>query len=519
MTAGTVSLAERRLPLILVLDVGSSSVRCGVYDGSARAVEEIGTRFPYRLETDRNGSSTADPDALVEALSRCMDTVLERLGPAAGDVAGVGCCTFVANVVGLDASGRPVTPLTTYADTTSWPQAERLSSQLDPEAVRQRVGCYFHPSYLPSRFQLWQEADATLFRKVAHWTTFGEYLEQTLFGRSDLSGVTYSVASWTGLLNRHSLDWDDELVDHLALDRTTLPRLVDASAYRAGLLPEFAARWPSLRDIPWFPAIGDGAAANVGSGRPGAQHTVVVTLGTTGAVRAITRGPLAQIPDGLWCYRVDRNRLLPGGALTEGGNVYAWLRKTLRFGDPIAIKKAVAAMEPDTHGLTVLPFFAGERSPGWRGRATATVHGVTLATTPLDMLRAGMEAVALRLGLVFERLLPLLTLSSETESDNIPVVAGGGALAASPAWTQMLTDVLGRRVELCGLEETSSRGVALLLLEFLEAAPDPGDTVVPTTAFDPDPEAHAIYKSARERQARLYEIIRQHDENPEGIHP
>jgi gluconokinase len=503
-----VSLADRSPPLVLTLDLGSSAVRCGVYDGAGLAVTEMFARRPQRLETGRDGRSCADPDSLLDALFDCVDTVLERLGPAAGDIAAVGSCSFVANVLGTDATGRPLTPLSTYADTTAWAQADRLAAELDQEAVRQRVGCYFHPSYLPARLLLWKQQDPSRYAGVDRWTTLGEYMEQVLFGPGDASRVTFSVASWTGLLNRHTLDWDDELLEHLALDRARLPCLIDVSDARRELRPAYAERWPALQNVPWFPAIGDGAAANLGCARPERPHTVVVTLGSTGAVRAITQGPLPCIPDGLWCYRVDRERLLPGGALTEGGNLHAWMQATLKLGPIADSEQAIAAMPPDAHGLTLLPLLAGERSPGWRSRATATVHGLTLATTPLDMLRAGMESVALRLGLIYERLGGLLADGAAGEA---PIVAGGGALAASPAWAQMLTDVLGHKVEFLGLEETSSRGVALLVLSLLEGVAAPREAALPEMVLHPDPEAHKIYRAARERQTRLYDTLYQDD--------
>ena len=515
MDPDTVSLDNRRRPLVLAIDMGSSAARCAAYDGAARVVTGMAARRPYHFSTGRDGRSIADPDALLVCLWDCIDTVLERLGPAADDIAAVGSCTFVSNMLGLDTSGRPVTPLTTYADTTSWTQAERLAAECDQETVRQRVGCYFHPSYLPSRFLLWQETQETLFNQVAVWTTLGDYLEQILFARSEGARMTYSAASWTGLLNRHSLDWDNPMIARLALDRATLPRLVDVTAHRSGLAAPFADRWPALRDVPWFPAIGDGAAANLGSARPDTPHTVVITLGTTGAVRVIMPGPLARIPDGLWCYRVDKDRLLPGGALTEGGNVYDWIHARMKLEASEGMEAALAAMAPDEHGLTFLPFLAGERSPGWRGSATATVHGITLATTPLDVLRAGMEAVALRLGLIFDQ---LVTLLPDTGREAIPIVAGGGALSASPAWTQMLTDVLGREVARCRLEGTATRGVALLVLEQLGI--NAGDrAATPTeTVFRPDRQAHTIYSAARERQASLYGRIRDHDTQMGGNH-
>ena len=96
---------------------------------------------------------------------------------------------------------------------------------------------------------------------------------------------------------------------------------------------------------------------------------------------------------------------------------------------------SVAGMEPDSHGLTVLPFLAGERAPGWAGHARATIHGLTLATTPRDILRAGLEAVAYRIALVFALLRPVLPADPQ-------VIASGGALLHSPAWLGIIADVL-----------------------------------------------------------------------------
>lgn len=498
------SLADCKAPLVLTLDLGSSSVRCGIYDAGARAVAGLDAWLPNCLETGRDGTAALNPGAVLDALFRCVDTVIDRIGPAGNRIKGVGCCTLVANLMGLDASGRPVTPLKTYSDTASFEQADRLAAELDPEAVRQRVGCYFHPSYWPSQLLMYQERHPAVFQDVQKWTTIGQYLERTLFGDALESGVTYSVASWTGLLNRHTLDWDQGLLDHLCLDRAMLPELKDLPDSRTGLLPEFAQRWPCLADIPWFPAIGDGAAANIGSAKTDVSHTIAVTLGTTSAVRAVTTGPIPRIPDGLWCYRVDRDRLLPGGALTEGGNIRAWLLKTLRMDDPGKLEQEIAGMRPDGHGLTILPFFAGERSPGWQGRAKATIHGMSFATSSGDILRAAMESVILRLGLVFERLLDLLP---DADPDPIPVVAGGGALTASDTWTQMVADVLGRDVERRSGKETSSSGVALLVLEQLGESSRPPAADPSCEVFKPDFTAHRAYRAARERQVRLYHSL------------
>jgi hypothetical protein len=152
-----------------------------------------------------------------------------------------------------------------------------------------------------------------------------------------------------------------------------------------------------------LPAIGDGAAANVGSGALGAGR-VAVTIGTTSALRAVLPGSAPPVPPGLWAYLVDRETALVGGALTEGGNLAAWLRSILRLGDPSTLEARLAALEPGSHGLTLLPTLAGERSPGYRPGARGAVASLSLAATPLEIMRAGLEAVALRLADLAERL-------------------------------------------------------------------------------------------------------------------
>jgi len=63
--------------------------------------------------------------------------------------------------------------------------------------------------------------------------------------------------------------------------------------------------------------------------------------------------------------------------------------------------------------------------------ARAAVAGLSLTTTPIEILQAALESVALRLGLIYERLAPLAAPAHE-------VVASGGALVRSRVWAQMI---------------------------------------------------------------------------------
>jgi gluconokinase len=249
-----------------------------------------------------------------------------------------------------------------------------------------------------------------------------------------------------------------------------------------------------------FPAMGDGAANNIGSDCVD-KSAAGLMIGTSGAMRVAWAGePPEAVPDSLWCYRADHRRVVVGGALSDGGGLYGWLTGALKLGAD-ADDAALAAMQPDAHGLTVLPFWAGERSTGWSAQARGAILGLTMNTSPAEIVRAAMEAVAYRFALIAESLLPF---APEAE-----IRASGGALSASPTWTQILADALGRPLHLAPAREASSRGAVLLALESLGAIEDIAalPTLAPGQTFTPDQTRHALYREGLARQQRAYEAI------------
>jgi gluconokinase len=483
-------------PLILALDIGSSSVRALLYDGGGRAITGIGVHERYDLHTTADGGAEDAPGLAIGRVARCIDAVLAQAGPLAAQIAGVAVDTMASTLLALDAAGAPLTPIITYADTRNAADADSLRSELDEAAVHQRTGCLLRTSYWPARLAWLKRTRPDLWPAAAHWVSLGEYLELQLFGRYR---VSYSVAAWSGLLDRQRLAWDEPLLTHLGVDPGQLAPLVDVDEPLTGLKAEYAARWPALRAVPWFPAIGDGAAANVGSGCTD-RRRIALTMGTTGALR-VMQTDTPTVPPGLWCYRVDRHHALVGGATSEGGNVYAWLRRTLRLDEPATVEAALAAYPPDRHGLTVLPFLAGERSPDWAGNVQATLHGLTLATEPVAIVRASLEAVAYRFAVIQQRIF------RGTDAEQ-RLIASGSGLLRSPAWMQIFADVLGRPVVASAEFEATSRGAALLALRSLgalhtlAAAP-----IADGPVYEPDSARHAIYRAAIERQQWLYERL------------
>lgn len=443
-----------------------------------------------------SGAAEDDPDAALERAARCVDAVLALAGPLASQIGGVAVDTLVSNILAIDDTGQPLSRLISYADTRNAADADALRRSLDERAVHDRTGCLLRTSYWPARLAWFRRTQPGVWRRTARWITLGEYLELRLFGRCR---VSFSVASWSGLLDRRQLTWDAPLLDALGVRPEQVSPLVDINEPLQGLVGPYATRWPALYSVPWVPAVGDGAAANIGSGCTD-HRRIALTIGTTGALRVI-QPDIPEVPQGLWCYRVDRRHALLGGATSEGGNVYAWARRTQRLPGVAETEAALMAVAPDSHGLTVLPFFAGERSPDWAGNVQATIHGITLSTTASEILRACLEAVAYRFAVIHQR------MCSRSDCDH-RLVASGSALLNSPTWMQIFADVLGRPVVASAESEATSRGAALLGLHALGVLAS--INAVPTrdgAVYEPDAVRHGVYQAAIARQRWLYDRL------------
>jgi gluconokinase len=488
---------SKKSPNILSIDIGTSSVRAMVFDKNAGPVDGLSVQESYKIRVDADGTSEVDADFLVDLVSSCVDDILKKAASASVDITAVALSVFASTMVGIDKNDKPITTLTTYADTRSKDALDELRKKLEQIDAYDLTACPIHTAYWPGRFLWRKRIDAARYKNVKQWLSFSDYLFLKLFG-SALTSL--SVASWTGLLNRQSLTWDEKLLNILGIKAGSLARLTDASQSIQGLIKPFSARWPALADVPWFPAIGDGAAANIGSGCV-SNKSIAVTIGTSSAVRTIPNHELKSIPQGLWCYRIDKNRPLLGGALTEGGNVFAWFNETFGIDEKGDLESAVARMAPASHDLVILPILAGERSPGWNPRMKGAIYGLSLATSPADILRACLEGVALRIGRIFQLIKPQVP-------DTARIVISGGALLKSPAWLRIVTDVLGRDVHVSPIEEASARGAAMLALESLGIIKNVSEIPVKyQSIIHPDMKNHQLYQKEMSKQQEFYEQL------------
>lgn len=477
-------------PFVLALDVGSTGTRGGIFDATGRPIARTRIKVDHSFRTNAQGRSEISPDQIVHEVAAVLDAVARP--EFAGRVAGVAIDTFASSLVGVDEDDAAVTPCYTYADTRCARDVADLRRLLDEDELQQRTGARLHTSYTAGRLRWLRRVEPDTFELTRWWMTIGEYVQLRLLG---VHGVALSTASWSGLVNRATDDWDAELLDVLGLhDESFAPiRLPDQPF---GKVPRrIARRWPGLEGAAWFPAVPDGLASNLGPGASD-ERTMAISASGAGAVRVLGRAVKGRIPSGLWCHRVDRERSLIGGALSDVGHVVSWL-DTVTPLPTRGNRNDWFARPPTADTPVVLPFLTGERSTGWRGDARALVADIGPGTDAAQLYRGAMDGVALSYRRVVEQL-------DEVTTGIERVVAAGTISQLLPGWLAVVANVLDKPLVPISLKRTTLRGTALLALETLapdvpRAEPEAGDTIRPSRSWV------AAYDRRYERFLELYE--------------
>ncbi|MDN5794986.1 MAG: gluconokinase [Intrasporangium sp.] len=483
-------------PLVLALDVGSTASRGAVYDAHGRPVGRR-AKASHAFTTSPDGTSVIDPDQIVDELAAIIDELTSALGGE--QVAGVAIDTFASSLVVVDRHGRALTPCFTYADGRCTAQVEQLLEELDERALHQRTGTRVHGSYWPARLRWLAQEHPDVVAAATHYVSLGDYVLLQLTGT--LATGT-SCAAWTGMVDRHTADWDAKLLGVTGIGTAQLAPIhhvdepLEIEPERADRLAE---RWPAIAGARWYAAVADGVAANVGLGA-GDERSIGASCATSGALRVIVRQMPVELPRGLWCYRVSHDRSIVGGALSDVGRALSWAGSALAIDqeDPDALSAALLA-EPCDGTPLVLPFLTGERSTGWAGDARAVLAGVDVTTGPLALYRGVVEGIALAYARIAAQLHEVAPAPEQ-------LYCGGRVTNDRPELLEVMADAMRTPVTPVPIKRSTLHGTALLALESL--APDVPRAIPPHgPEHRPQDPRRAYYTGRLTRFEHVYHAL------------
>ncbi|MDQ3633752.1 MAG: gluconokinase [Acidobacteriota bacterium] len=485
-------------PYFLALDIGTSSVRSAVYDAEANVFEETMVKNERTLTSTDDGGFEIEVEEAFSQTVAAIDDVLGKIPTEVENIEYSAASCFWHSILGIDKNGNPTTKVFAWAETRPAKYVQNLRDELNEKAVHNRTGCHFHSSYWTAKL-LWLRTDRKEeFEKTDKWISFCDYVVLKLSGELKTS---VSMASGTGIFDIRENIWDEKLLEYLKIKKENLPEIIEKDDDTFELNDEYKKRWEKLKDTKFFLAIGDGAGNNIGANCV-QKDKAALMIGTSGAMRVGFEGDVPRrIPFGLWCYRIDRKRILIGGALSNGGGLYGWLKTNFRLKkNDDKTENKIEARQADGHGITFLPFLAGERSTGYHENASGSIIGLRQSHDKIDIVQAALEAVAYRFAEIFEQLNKVLEIKQ--------IIASGGALRESPIWTQIICDTLGQNMSLPATREASSTGVILLASEYVGKIENIAELEPPEgRRFEFNCNNHKIYQQARERHEKFYKLL------------
>jgi glycerol kinase len=424
---------------VLVIDVGTSSVRAAVVRADATFADETSQELLPDCPSD--GIVQFDATAMAAVALTTARAALDAAGP----VDAVGISNQRASTIVWDrTTGEPVGPgigwqdLRTIGDCLGL-RAERLRFAPNQSATKLK--------WLLDQFDPGRDRDLC-FGTVDTWITW-----ILTDGRAHVTDATNAAV--TGLQGADHVHWNARALEILNIPDRMLPAIVDST----GIVGSATA-------LPGAPPIasllGDQQAALVGQGC--VHHgDAKITFGT-GAMLDLTldtaappheaRGPHGTFPIIAWRERGRATYGIEAIMLAAGTNVQ-WLRDDLGLIDSAAQSHELARTIETSDGVVFVPALLGLGTPQWDYGARSALFGLTRGSTRAHVVRAVLEGIA-------HRGTDLVEAAEADAGVSIPTLRVDGGMTDNPTFVQALADASQRPVEVSPVREATALGAALM---------------------------------------------------------
>ncbi|GLZ01544.1 gluconokinase [Actinoplanes sp. NBRC 103695] len=487
------------MDVVIGIDSGTTATK-GVaagLDGRLHAHASV----HYPLSVPGPGRAELDPDRVRDAAVEALVDVARQCRADGHRVVAVSLSAFLHALVPMDATGKPLGPLVTWADGRAGGQSDAIAAQGLSAKLLARTGTPVHPMAPLAKLAWWGATDPETLRGTARW---GGGKELILSGLADESYLLdLSLASATGLYDIHERRWDPEALEIAGVREEQLAEVVPTTR-RLRLKPEVASAAGLPAGTPLIIGAGDGPLANLGVGATPAG-VAAVSLGTSGAMRTVVDRPSADEGGRLFCYALTEDRWVVGGAVNNAGSVVRWAGQAFAAGfarpaaegedaDEIDAAMLVEAQNapPGSDGLLCLPYLLGERAPWWRSGMRGAYLGLGREHGRPHLVRAAVEGVCQQIALVRDSL--------DTAGYPVREVRATGGAVASDLWVGVLAAALDLPVAVADTPEGTGLGACLLGWHALGDLPDldhAAELVAIGAPTEPDSGNAALYRRQR----------------------
>ncbi|MEU3766508.1 FGGY family carbohydrate kinase [Amycolatopsis keratiniphila] len=416
-------------PVTIGIDVATAGVRALAVRGGA-VLASAAEPLPAPVRDDR-GHSEQDARSWWPTVKTVLAKVTGELPGRGGEVAAVAIAATSGTIVGVDASGVPVTPALMYDD--------RRGAELNREATAlgadrwRRLGFGVSATAALGRIA-WLAGHVPDVAGIRHTP---DLIAAELTGGPVATDWSHALKSGYDPL---ALEWPDDVFEALGVPSSLLPSVV-APATVLGKVARPVAGLPA--GCPVVAGMTDGCAGQIAAGAV-APGSFVGILGTTYVLKGVTEELVPDPTGAMYSHRHPDGWWLPGGASNTGGEAVAGQDRLSE------LDAAAAALGPAK--VVAYPLRRkGERFPFASPDAEGFVSG---EADEVELHRARLEGVAFLERLALDHLRRLGVDVTD------PLLAAGGG-SRSPLWTRIRATVSGLGLRVSPQAETGY-GAALL---------------------------------------------------------
>ena len=443
---------------ILVIDAGTSALRCHLFDPSGSIVSSTSNPWVFAPEPDAPElAKSLDPPSVWRGVCGAVERCLQ--GRA---VAAVAVTSQRQALAFLDDADQEV-----YLGPNVDLRAVFEGSELDDEHGHRIYQVTGHaPSFMMAAGKLrwFQLHRPDAYARIATVFSMADWLSWKLSG--SISAERTLVAE-SGLLDLRSRDWATELYQELGLAPNSIKgpiRLVNAGDVVGEVSAESAAQTGLAPGVPIVAAGADTQCGLVGLGVDGNGQTGVVA-GWSAPVQMVTSEPIISSQGATWAglYHASDKWVLESSA-GDMGNAYRWLKDaTMGGGDeafgemdelaasaPLGSGGATTFLGPWRMDVSRL----GMRQGGMLFPVPLTLGGYGGDFGRPHLIRAALEGFAFALRANVEQL-------EEVTGQRHGTIAVGGGMTRSSAFVRILVDVLGVPIRFGADPRSTAVGAAL----------------------------------------------------------
>ncbi len=432
----------------MTLDIGTTTIKGILYDENGIVQREVA--FNPKTTTSAPGYMEQSVDEVISFATEAIVELAKYSAEKGKVIKLVSLSSYMHSLIAVDDNGDNLTNIIMWSDNRSEDYAKKYIRNGLGYKIYELTGTPIHPMSPLYKLMWIKDNQPEIFNSAKKFISIKEYLVKKLTGQYY---IDYSIASATGLFNIHNLSWELKALDEVGITGERLSKPVPTT-FKADILPEMKKSLGLYDDTLVVMGASDGCLANLGS-RGLDEGNAVVTIGTSAAVRIVTKKPIIDESARLFSYAMDDDFYVSGGALNNGGVVFAWFKEV--FGNDFVLDDVFKEYDKVDNGLLFLPFLNGERAPYWNPKLRGAYLGVNHSHTETDFLYSTIQGICFSVKDVFELL--------KDKHKEIKKIYANGGFTKSVFWIERLSSVLGYEVDVLDQGDAACFGAFLVGLK------------------------------------------------------